>query len=241
MALNRLSSFTTFSSTVLRQQGRGIHTSVTRVVKQSPRPTTTQCSITRLPFSENLKHETCTNCIRHSSGTPLSQQQEIQEQKLSENDEVSPKFINRNPRNLERMAIAYKDDGWGCSYPRKNYWHRLFVEQSNRHITAYIEHNNGHRVISASTKEWAIKKQLYALNDVSAAYNIGRVLAQRCLEAGISFVKWRVPEEVFSTEKIQMFLTAATEGGLIIHEPKTICDFTKPINYFPDMDHDKKK
>ena len=45
-------------------------------------------------------------------------------ERLSENDVVSPNFVNRNPRNLERMAVARKDKGWGQSHPRRDFWHK---------------------------------------------------------------------------------------------------------------------
>lgn len=52
-----------------------------------------------------------------------SEEENVTEQ-LSENDRVNPHFINRNPRNLELMAVARKDKGWSQSYPRKDYWHK---------------------------------------------------------------------------------------------------------------------
>jgi len=53
---------------------------------------------------------------------------------INSNQEIVPlkTFINRNPRNLERLALANKDVGWGLAggnptaqdYPRRNYYHR---------------------------------------------------------------------------------------------------------------------
>lgn len=40
-------------------------------------------------------------------------------------------------------------------------------------------------VVSASTKEWAIKQFLRSTTDLNAATAIGQVLAQRCLECGL--------------------------------------------------------
>lgn len=68
------------------------------------------------------------------------------------------------------------------------FFFRLLVTKTNRHITARIEHIKGNIVVQASTKEWAIKKHLYSTSDVSASENLGRVLADRCLESGINFV-----------------------------------------------------
>ncbi|XP_077996062.1 large ribosomal subunit protein uL18m-like [Glandiceps talaboti] len=193
----------------------------------------TKCPQTMLP-KESVT-DTCIKCVRYSTEAAQQESNEGEVQR-SENDRVTTDFINRNPRNLERMAVAYKDAGWILTHPRRNYWHKLFLEQSLRHITAYVEHINGHHVISASSKEWSIKKQLYSCSDVAACYNVGRVIAQRCLEAGISCVKWEVPELIDKTDKIKKFESALKEEGLLLSEPRTL---EEPVDYFPDIDHDE--
>ncbi|XP_022093374.1 39S ribosomal protein L18, mitochondrial-like [Acanthaster planci] len=159
---------------------------------------------------------------------------QVSDERLSENDVVSPNFVNRNPRNLERMAVAQRDKGWSRSHPRKNYWHKLHFEKSNWHTRAYIQHYNGNVVISASTKEWAIKKHLYSTADVSAAENIGRILAQRCLESGISYVHCEIDSETRSYERVIAFLNALCDGGMVLSEPKPIRNFREPVDYFPE-------
>lgn len=67
---------------------------------------------------------------------------------------------------------------------------RLLLDVSSRHVSAYVDHNNGSRVIEASTKEFCIARHLYKTCDVSAAYNIGRVIAKRCKETGLYRVMW---------------------------------------------------
>ena len=67
---------------------------------------------------------------------------------------------------------------------------RLMLDISNRHITAYVDHNNGTKVVEASTKEFPIARHLYKTSDVAAAFNIGRVIAARCKEAGLRRVMW---------------------------------------------------
>ncbi|XP_038074324.1 39S ribosomal protein L18, mitochondrial-like [Patiria miniata] len=156
------------------------------------------------------------------------------DERLSENDVVSPDFVNRNPRNLERMAVARRDKGWYRSHPKKNYWHKLHFEKSNRHTKAYIQHYNGDIVVSASTKEWAIKKHLYSTADVAAAENIGHILAQRCLESGISYVHCNIDAKTKSFERVDVFLKALQNGGLVLSEPRSITDFQQPIDYFPE-------
>ena len=64
------------------------------------------------------------------------------------------------------------------------------LEVSGRHVSAYVNHNNGKKVVEASTREFCISRHLYKTSDVSAAFNIGRVIAARCKEAGLKRVMW---------------------------------------------------
>ena len=71
------------------------------------------------------------------------------------------------------------------------YWLcRLMFTPSSRHSAAYVNHNNGTRVVEASTTELCIARHLYKTSDVSSAYNIGRVVAVRCKEMGLHRVMW---------------------------------------------------
>ena len=65
---------------------------------------------------------------------------------------------------------------------------RLNLVLSNRHVKAYIEDQDGNILVKASTEEFDVRKHLYKANDVSAAMNIGRVIADRCLRAGLNRV-----------------------------------------------------
>lgn len=47
-------------------------------------------------------------------------------------------------------------------------------------------------VLSCSTKEWAIKKELVSTNCVAACQAVGEVLAHRCQQAGITRMVYRV-------------------------------------------------
>ncbi|XP_070589899.1 large ribosomal subunit protein uL18m [Erythrolamprus reginae] len=142
-----------------------------------------------------------------------------------ENEIVAPEFTNRNPVNLERLAIARKDLGWKTSWPKRDYWYRLRLEKTQKHVTGYVEHYSGDIVVSASTREWAIKKHLYKTTGVAACENVGRVLAQRCLEAGINFVADNV---VITWEKrgegLKRFKKMMTEGGVELKELERIYD-----------------
>lgn len=72
-------------------------------------------------------------------------------------------------------------------------------------------------VIEASTNEWAIKKQLYKTNDTSAYYNLARVFAQRCLEAG--FVEMHCNIRALPGGKVWKFIKTLKENGLVLKEP----------------------
>ncbi|XP_048415276.1 39S ribosomal protein L18, mitochondrial [Stegostoma tigrinum] len=141
-----------------------------------------------------------------------------------ENEIVSQRFISRNPRNLERLALARKDNGWQTTWPRHSYWHRLRFRKTQKHVTACVEaaSSQGEVVISASTQEWSIKKHLHSTRDVTAAETVGRVLAQRCLEAGIGYLQFRAIPWEYRAESVQRFRSALKDGGLILSEPRRV-------------------
>ncbi|XP_017200961.1 large ribosomal subunit protein uL18m isoform X3 [Oryctolagus cuniculus] len=70
-----------------------------------------------------------------------------------ENEAVAPEFTNRNPRNLELLAVARKERGWGTVWPSREFWHRLRVIRTQHHVEALVEHPSGQVVVSASTPE----------------------------------------------------------------------------------------
>lgn len=39
-------------------------------------------------------------------------------------NEVTELFTNRNPRNLEKLRIAYKPDGYHVDKKGRSYWHK---------------------------------------------------------------------------------------------------------------------
>ncbi|XP_019613700.1 PREDICTED: 39S ribosomal protein L18, mitochondrial-like [Branchiostoma belcheri] len=141
-----------------------------------------------------------------------------------DNDIINPNFINRNPRNLERMGLGRKERGWKTTWPKKECWHRCHFVKSKRYMTGYVQHHNGHIVASASSFEWPIRKHLYSTSDVSAAENIGHVLAQRCLEAGIHFMEFDMVPHKLESETVQRFQQAMVDGGMMMSEPRRIYD-----------------
>lgn len=47
-------------------------------------------------------------------------------------------------------------------------------------------HNTNRTAVTASTKEWALRKFLYSPSDASAYLLLAKVFAERCLETGIT-------------------------------------------------------
>lgn len=83
---------------------------------------------------------------------------------------------NRNPRNLEKLRIAYKPRGYYLEKTNRCFWHKLELDPSAKYVTAIVKHYEAGPVITASTSEWAIKKQLFKTNDTSAYINLARVI-----------------------------------------------------------------
>jgi len=149
----------------------------------------------------------------------------------NEDIKVKEVFVNRNPRNLERLSLAPKDRGWGnglaytpgSNFPNREYYHRIYVDKTNSNVTAYLEHYLGRVVFSVSTEDWKIRQHLYKGNDVAACKNIGKLLAERCIRAGISCAHWSMPEEVTETSStIKAVYDAITETGFALEEPEAI-------------------
>ncbi|XP_063923610.1 large ribosomal subunit protein uL18m [Zophobas morio] len=143
-------------------------------------------------------------------------------------------FVNRNPRNLERMRIGYKPDGYHVEKPGKCFWHKLNLSQSGRYVYATIEHFENGTVLQASTKEWALKKQLYKCIDSSAYYNLGRVLAERCLKSGLIEVYSNITPPK-PDGKVAKFLEALQKGGVNLQEPPQF----KPPRPWDQYRHEK--
>ncbi|XP_052073076.1 39S ribosomal protein L18, mitochondrial-like isoform X2 [Mytilus californianus] len=148
---------------------------------------------------------------------------------------INPDFVNRNPRNLEQMALARKRQGWKFQSPTREYYNKLVFDKTSKHTSGKVVHWTGDTVVSASTKEWAIRRHLYSVKDVSAAQNIGSILAQRCLEAGVSCV-FLGEKENFTSEAGMSFLKAVEEGCISLQEPEVI-----EAEYKPGIDYDGPK
>lgn len=67
------------------------------------------------------------------------------------NEAVNPTFWNRNPRNLEQMALAVKDRGWKTTWPHRSFYHRFvwmyYIYLNTFHFICNVE-DNFERLIS---------------------------------------------------------------------------------------------
>ena len=91
---------------------------------------------------------------------------------------------------------------------------RLAVFRSNNHMYAQIiDDTVGNTLVSASTVQKDVKDQLEKTNDVAAAAYLGKVIAQKALDAGIKEVVFDRGGFIYQG-KIQALAGAARESGL---------------------------
>lgn len=133
------------------------------------------------------------------------------------NNIINNYVVNRNPRNLERLCIATKPAGYSLERPGIKYWHKLEISVSSRNVTARIIHNRGFVFVKASTCEWAIKKNLYKTTDLTSYLLVGKVLAQRCLECGLTEAYWNFTNGSKS-HKLTALIEETMKHGLILTE-----------------------
>ncbi|KAI8749017.1 39S ribosomal protein L18, mitochondrial [Biomphalaria glabrata] len=177
-----------------------------------------------LSLTSTLYFKKFSRCINTSSF--------LNQESPNQNYTVSKVYENRNPRNLEKLGLARKRLGWRFQAPRRDYYHKLVISRSVRHTEAWIEHFTGDTVLSASTKEWAIRNQLFSCNDLSACVNVGKVLAQRCLESGITSVFFDQTESGSSSSRVQLLIEEFKKANISLREPEMIQPEPSPgINY----------
>ena len=92
---------------------------------------------------------------------------------------------------------------------------RLAVFRSNNHMYAQIINDTvGNTLVSASTLEKEIKAELNKTNDVEAAAYLGKVIAKRAMDKGISEVVFDRGGFLYHG-KIEALAEAAREAGLV--------------------------
>ena len=91
---------------------------------------------------------------------------------------------------------------------------RLAVFRSNKHIYAQIiDDTVGNTLVSASTLQKEVKAELEKTNDVNAAAYLGKVIAERAIEKGITEVVFDRGGFIYQG-KIKALADAAREAGL---------------------------
>jgi hypothetical protein len=53
-------------------------------------------------------------------------------------NEASSEFYNRNPRNLERLRIAYKPAGYHLEAAGRQFWNKYVCMQGGNHCFTYL-------------------------------------------------------------------------------------------------------
>ena len=92
---------------------------------------------------------------------------------------------------------------------------RLAVFRSNNHMYAQIiDDPVGNTLVSASTLEKEINAELNKTNDVEAAAYLGKVIAKRAMDKGISEVVFDRGGFLYHG-KIEALAEAAREAGLV--------------------------
>ena len=92
---------------------------------------------------------------------------------------------------------------------------RLAVFRSNNHMYAQIiDDTVGNTLVSASTLEKEIKAELEKTNDVDAAAYVGKIVAKRAIEKGITEVVFDRGGFLYHG-KIEALAEAAREAGLV--------------------------
>ncbi|CEF66411.1 39S ribosomal protein L18, mitochondrial [Strongyloides ratti] len=127
------------------------------------------------------------------------------------------RFVNQNPRNLELMGIQYRPSGNCFEKNRKkmNAIYKTVFNGGKSHTEASVYHYKTGLVLSVSTRESGISNQLPSTTDRFAAFNIGKVLADRLKQCGIEMVVPCFEEgEIERSHKKQFFVNALLENGI---------------------------
>ena len=91
---------------------------------------------------------------------------------------------------------------------------RLSVFRSGKHIYAQvIDDLKGHTVASASSADESLKGKLKTGADKSAATEVGKLIAERAIKAGVSAVVFDRGGYLFHG-RVKALADAAREGGL---------------------------
>lgn len=100
---------------------------------------------------------------------------------------------------------------------------RLVFTRTQHHVTAEVFSSSSPvPVLTCSTKEWALKRELASTTCVAACQAVGEVLAHRCMQAGINRmvyreIPWAYRSESVSTEALMMAIYSIIVSPFLNH------------------------
>ena len=120
-------------------------------------------------------------------------------------------MVSKESRSANRIKKHMKIRNRFSGTPERP---RLAVFRSNNHMYAQIiDDTVGNTLVAASTLEKDVKAELEHTNDVAAAAYLGKVIAKRALDAGITTVVFDRGGFIYQG-KIKALADAAREAGL---------------------------
>ena len=121
-------------------------------------------------------------------------------------------MINKESRNVIRQKKHLKIRSRFSGTTERP---RLAVYRSNNHVYAQIiDDTVGKTLVSASTVEKKVASELEKTNNIDAASYVGKVVAERALEANIKEVVFDRGGFIY-TGKVKALAEAAREAGLV--------------------------
>lgn len=121
-------------------------------------------------------------------------------------------MINKESRNVIRQKKHLKIRNRFSGTTERP---RLAVYRSNNHVYAQIiDDTVGKTLVSASTVEKKVASELEKTNNIDAASYVGKVVAERALEANIKEVVFDRGGFIY-TGKVKALAEAAREAGLV--------------------------
>jgi large subunit ribosomal protein L18 len=117
---------------------------------------------------------------------------------------LSPKDLFLRRQNRSRVSLRKKGQGRL----------RLSVFRSSKNIYAQvIDDQKGTTVVAASSLDKALKTELKTGSDAAAAARVGKLIAERALQAGITEVVFDRGGYIYHG-RVKALADAAREGGL---------------------------
>lgn len=135
-------------------------------------------------------------------------------------DDYKSRVINRNPRNLEQLSFEKKPAGFWLDKAPPAHWNKVQFEQKDRHLTAYIEHWSGRRIIEASTNEHQLIKYFKSPTSIDSAKLLAQIFARRCIQAG--YLSMGTDELEDAGVKKRTFFDCLAQNGLELEESPEI-------------------